>query len=113
MEVALAKPQSDKKSDATYPYNAMPHPNHLPHSGYGGFASNQYGSLGAGYGVGTGFQQVFALICMYVHIVYLLVETISWICTHEQPVIYGRGPMPAGMHMVPMVLPDGQIGYVL
>ncbi|PKI78973.1 hypothetical protein CRG98_000614 [Punica granatum] len=29
------------------------------------------------------------------------------------PVIYGRGPMPSGMHMVPMVLPDGRIGYVL
>ncbi|MCD7458257.1 hypothetical protein HAX54_037697 [Datura stramonium] len=27
--------------------------------------------------------------------------------------IYGRGPMPSGMQMVPMVLPDGQIGYVL
>ena len=31
----------------------------------------------------------------------------------EQPVIYGRGPTPSGMHMVPMVLPDGRIGYVL
>lgn len=30
-----------------------------------------------------------------------------------QPVIYGRGPMPAGMRMVPMVLPDGRLGYVL
>ncbi|KAG6667154.1 hypothetical protein CIPAW_01G081500 [Carya illinoinensis] len=86
LDVALAKPQSDKKSDATHPYNVMPHPNHLSHSGYGGFASNQYASLGAGYGVGTGFQQ---------------------------PVIYGRGPTPAGMHMVPMVLPDGRIGFVL
>ncbi|KAI8001284.1 Heterogeneous nuclear ribonucleoprotein Q [Camellia lanceoleosa] len=28
-------------------------------------------------------------------------------------VIYGRGSMPEGMHMVPMVLPDGRIGYVL
>ncbi|KAL8499591.1 hypothetical protein ACS0TY_019539 [Phlomoides rotata] len=31
----------------------------------------------------------------------------------QQPMIYGRGPMPAGMQMVPMVLPDGRIGYVL
>lgn len=31
----------------------------------------------------------------------------------KQPMIYGRGPMPAGMQMVPMVLPDGRIGYVL
>ncbi|KAJ6821867.1 heterogeneous nuclear ribonucleoprotein R [Iris pallida] len=30
-----------------------------------------------------------------------------------QPMIYGRGPMPAGMRMVPMVLPDGRVGYVL
>lgn len=27
-----------------------------------------------------------------------------------QPMIYGRGPMPSRMHMVPMVLPDGRIG---
>ncbi|KAG2725664.1 hypothetical protein I3760_01G076500 [Carya illinoinensis] len=62
LDVALAKPQSDKKSDATYPYNVMPHPNHLSHSGYGGFSSNQYASIGAGYGVGTGFQQPGAQI---------------------------------------------------
>ncbi|XP_074582759.1 heterogeneous nuclear ribonucleoprotein Q [Curcuma longa] len=30
-----------------------------------------------------------------------------------QPMIYGRGPMPAGMRMVPMMLPDGRLGYVL
>ncbi|BAT09914.1 Os10g0151366, partial [Oryza sativa Japonica Group] len=29
-----------------------------------------------------------------------------------QPMIYGRGPAPARM-MVPMVLPDGRLGYVL
>jgi hypothetical protein len=27
--------------------------------------------------------------------------------------IYGRGPTPAGMAMVPMILPDGRIGHVL
>ncbi|XP_073031545.1 heterogeneous nuclear ribonucleoprotein Q-like isoform X1 [Primulina eburnea] len=31
----------------------------------------------------------------------------------QQPMIYGRGPMPAGMQMVPMVLPDGRIAYFL
>jgi len=31
----------------------------------------------------------------------------------NQPMIYGRGPAPAGMRMVPMVLPDGRLGYVL
>ncbi|KAM3698848.1 hypothetical protein ACB098_06G217600 [Castanea mollissima] len=86
LEVVLAKPQTDKKFEGSYSHNAGPHPNHLPHPGYGGFAGNPYGSLGAGYGVASSFQQ---------------------------PVIYGRGPMPAGMHMVPMVLPDGRIGYVL
>ncbi|PKI53821.1 hypothetical protein CRG98_025827 [Punica granatum] len=30
-----------------------------------------------------------------------------------QPMIYGRGPSPAGMAMMPMLLPDGRIGYVL
>ncbi|KAJ0985529.1 hypothetical protein J5N97_003885 [Dioscorea zingiberensis] len=30
-----------------------------------------------------------------------------------QPMIYGRGQTPAGMAMVPMILPDGRLGYVL
>jgi len=29
------------------------------------------------------------------------------------PMIYGRGQTPGGMAMVPMILPDGRIGYVL
>ncbi|KAK8946288.1 Topless-related protein 1 [Platanthera guangdongensis] len=33
--------------------------------------------------------------------------------SEAKPMIYGRGPMPAGMRMVPMVLPDGRLGYVL
>jgi heterogeneous nuclear ribonucleoprotein R len=113
LEVVLAKPQADKKFEGSYPGNAVPHPNHLPHSGYGGFAGNPYGSLGSGYGVATGFQQVLTWVCMFFHVVSELIEYYLMICTHEQPVIYGRGPMPAGMHMVPMVLPDGRIGYVL
>ncbi|KAI4328971.1 hypothetical protein L6164_021281 [Bauhinia variegata] len=86
LEVVLAKPQTEKKSDGGYGYNPGLHPNHPPHPGYGGFSGNPYGSMGTGYGVTAGFQQ---------------------------PMIYGRGPMPAGMQMVPMVLPDGRIGYVL
>uniref|UniRef100_A0A5B6ZER4 RRM domain-containing protein n=1 Tax=Davidia involucrata TaxID=16924 RepID=A0A5B6ZER4_DAVIN len=85
LDVCLAKPQTEKKFDTASSHNSGPHPSYVPHPGYGGFPGNQYG-LGAGYGVAAGFQQ---------------------------PVIYGRGPMPAGMHMVPMVLPDGRIGYVL
>ncbi|KAJ4955278.1 hypothetical protein NE237_012061 [Protea cynaroides] len=84
LDVSLAKPQNDKKFDAAYSNQPGMFPNYLPYAGYG--LGNPYGTLGAGYGTATGFQQ---------------------------PVIYGRGPMPAGMQMVPMVLPDGQIGYVL
>ncbi|XP_004494860.1 heterogeneous nuclear ribonucleoprotein Q [Cicer arietinum] len=86
LEVVLAKPQAEKKPDGGYAYNPGLHPNHLSHPGYGNFSGNLYGSVGAGYGVAAGYQQ---------------------------PMIYGRGPMPAGMQMVPMVLPDGRIGYVL
>ncbi|KAI4355298.1 hypothetical protein L6164_004086 [Bauhinia variegata] len=86
LEVVLAKPQTEKKSDGGYGHNPGFHPNHPPYPGYGGFSGNPYGSAATGYGVTAGFQQ---------------------------PMIYGRGPMPAGMQMVPMVLPDGRIGYVL
>lgn len=30
-----------------------------------------------------------------------------------QPMVYGRGATPAGLAMIPMLLPDGRIGYVL
>ncbi|XP_052136353.1 heterogeneous nuclear ribonucleoprotein Q-like [Oryza glaberrima] len=50
---------------------------------YGGYMGDPYGAYGGG---GPGFNQ---------------------------PMIYGRGPAPAGMRMVPMVLPDGRLGYVL
>ncbi|KAK2965513.1 hypothetical protein RJ640_008863 [Escallonia rubra] len=85
LEVVLAKPQSDKRSDGANSINA-PAPNYMQHPGYGGFPGNPYVPVGPGYGVTSGFQQ---------------------------PMIYGRGPMPTGMQMVPMVLPDGRIGYVL
>ncbi|KAI3743996.1 hypothetical protein L1987_57068 [Smallanthus sonchifolius] len=86
LEVVLAKPQSDRKSDQTNnPHHSGPHPNYIPHNVYGGFsAASPYGATR--YGVNPSFQQ---------------------------PMIYGRGPVPGGMQMVPMVLPDGQIGYVL
>ncbi|XP_068656312.1 heterogeneous nuclear ribonucleoprotein Q-like [Aristolochia californica] len=50
-----------------------------------GYGLPPYGAFGAGYGA-AGFAQ---------------------------PMIYGRGPTPAGMAMVPMLLPDGRLGYVL
>ncbi|XP_047947335.1 heterogeneous nuclear ribonucleoprotein Q-like isoform X2 [Salvia hispanica] len=86
LEVVLAKPQAERKFDAANPHNAQV-PNYIPHPGYGGIPVNPYASIATGYGGAAGFQQ--------------------------QPMIYGRGPMPSGMQMVPMVLPDGRIGYVL
>ncbi|XP_074279634.1 heterogeneous nuclear ribonucleoprotein Q [Silene latifolia] len=83
LEVMMAKPQTDKKVDAAASFGAAA--TFLPQPAFG-FAGNPYGSVGAGYGVAGGFQQ---------------------------PMIYGRGPMPSNMQMVPMVLPDGRIGYVL
>ena len=38
---------------------------------------------------------------------------LTFILFFPQPMIYGRGPTPSGMRMVPMVLPDGRLGYVL
>lgn len=59
LEVVLAKPQTEKKSDGFYSYNTVPHANHLPHPGYGAFPGNPYGTIGSGYGVAAaGFQQV-------------------------------------------------------
>ncbi|XP_010542795.1 PREDICTED: heterogeneous nuclear ribonucleoprotein R-like isoform X2 [Tarenaya hassleriana] len=83
LEVVIAKPQTEKKTDSSYPYGAVLHPSPFTAApAFGGFAAASYGSLG----VAGGFNQ---------------------------PMIYGRGAMPTGMQMVPMVLPDGRIGYVL
>ncbi|XP_022873955.1 heterogeneous nuclear ribonucleoprotein Q-like isoform X1 [Olea europaea var. sylvestris] len=88
LEVVLAKPQTEKKFDTASPHNSAPMPNYIPHPGYAGIPLNPYAApMASGYGAAAGLQQ--------------------------QPMIYGRGPMPAGMQMVPMVLPDGRIGYVL
>ncbi|MBA0802414.1 hypothetical protein Gohar_012707, partial [Gossypium harknessii] len=62
LEVVLAKPQADKKTDAAYPYIAGLNPNHLQHPGYGGFTGTTYGSPSAGFGAATSFQQVLRLI---------------------------------------------------
>ncbi|KAK4787174.1 hypothetical protein SAY86_011007 [Trapa natans] len=83
LEVVLAKPQSEKKPDT---FNSGIHASHFAGVGYGGVISNPFGAPHSGYGSSSSFHQ---------------------------PMIYGRGPMPSGMHMVPMVLPDGRIGYVL
>ncbi|GAY45798.1 hypothetical protein CUMW_092100 [Citrus unshiu] len=88
LEVALARPQTNKRTEGVYSCAAGVHPSGLPHAGYGSFAGTAYGSVSTGLGVAAGAGL-------------------------QQPMIYGRGRMPAGMHMVPMVLPDGRIGYVL
>ncbi|XP_028063150.1 heterogeneous nuclear ribonucleoprotein Q-like isoform X1 [Camellia sinensis] len=106
LEVCLAKPQSDKKFDWTNPYISGPHPNYIPHPGYGGFPGNPYGSLGGEYGVATGFQQVYwwtginfhlplcdlfdhfsshALALLNSFYAIYLISFISCTCTLEQP----------------------------
>uniref|UniRef100_A0A1D1Y6G9 Heterogeneous nuclear ribonucleoprotein Q n=1 Tax=Anthurium amnicola TaxID=1678845 RepID=A0A1D1Y6G9_9ARAE len=85
IEATLAKPQGDRKIDYA-PNSAKPGllPNYSPYPGYG-YTGDPYGAYSAGYGA-AGFGQ---------------------------PMIYGRGPTPPGMRMVPMMLPDGRLGYVL
>lgn len=116
LEVVLAKPQTDKRTEGVYSHAAGVHPRHLPRAGYGSFAGTAYGSVGTGLGgaAAAGLPQVLEYTCksLFAWIEY------SYNRSHRfarvgQPMIYGRGPMPAGMHMVPMVLPDGRIGYVL
>ncbi|KAJ9540063.1 hypothetical protein OSB04_026569 [Centaurea solstitialis] len=86
LECSLAKPQADQKPSggSSNSQKAALLPSHPPRVGYG-LVGSPYGALSAGYG-GAGYGQ---------------------------PLIYGRGPSTAGMAMMPMLLPDGRIGYVL
>ncbi|KAF3501189.1 hypothetical protein F2Q69_00039429 [Brassica cretica] len=88
LEVVLAKPQAERKHDSSYTYGAAPAPAPAPFAlpTFGGFAAPAYGAMGSGLGIAGSFSQ---------------------------PMIYGRGSMPTGMQMVPMLLPDGRVGYVL
>nr|XP_043632668.1 heterogeneous nuclear ribonucleoprotein Q [Erigeron canadensis]XP_043632669.1 heterogeneous nuclear ribonucleoprotein Q [Erigeron canadensis] len=85
LECSLAKPQADQKSSggSSSSQKAALLPSYPPRVGYG-LVGSPYGALSAGYGAG-----------------------------YTQPLIYGRGPSTAGMAMMPMLLPDGRIGYVL
>ncbi|XVF46918.1 hypothetical protein PTKIN_Ptkin03bG0067000 [Pterospermum kingtungense] len=86
VECSLAKPQADQKtSGVSSSQNSAFLPNYPPHVGSYGLVGGAYGALGSGYGV-AGLAQ---------------------------PLIYGRGSTPTGMSMMPMLLPDGRIGYVL
>ncbi|PWA55666.1 RNA recognition motif domain, Nucleotide-binding alpha-beta plait domain protein [Artemisia annua] len=86
LECSLAKPQADQKTSggASNSQKVALLPHHPPHVGYG-LVGSPYGALTAGY-AGAGYPQ---------------------------PLIYGRAPSTAGMAMMPMLLPDGRIGYVL
>ncbi|KAA8549875.1 hypothetical protein F0562_001559 [Nyssa sinensis] len=85
LECSLAKPQAEQKSvGGSNSQKSGLLSSYPPHVGYG-LVGGAYGALGAGFGA-AGFAQ---------------------------PLIYGRGPTPAGMAMMPMLLPDGRIGYVL
>ncbi|KAJ4876668.1 RNA-binding (RRM/RBD/RNP motifs) family protein [Raphanus sativus] len=86
LEVVLAKPQAERKHDSSYTYGAAPTPAPFALPTFGGFAAPAYGAMGSGLGIAGSFSQ---------------------------PMIYGRGSMPTGMQMVPMLLPDGRVGYVL
>ncbi|KAJ7526846.1 hypothetical protein O6H91_16G043400 [Diphasiastrum complanatum] len=88
LETSLAKPPPEKRNvgaDLSYsPQRAgvLPHSNARGRYSYG---ANIYGMESSSFGGPRGYNQ---------------------------PVIYGRGPPPAGMTMVPMMLPDGRVGYV-
>ncbi|KAM3324930.1 heterogeneous nuclear ribonucleoprotein Q [Capsicum chacoense] len=85
LECSLAKPQADQKSSGgSSSQNGVTLPTYPPRIGYGMMGS-PYGALGAGFG-GPGVAQ---------------------------PMVYGRGATPGGLAMMPMLLPDGRIGYVL
>ncbi|XP_022748308.1 heterogeneous nuclear ribonucleoprotein Q-like [Durio zibethinus] len=85
LECSLAKPQADQKSyGGSGSQKSTLNSSLIPPLGYG-LIGGAYGGLGTGFGP-AGFGQ---------------------------PLIYGRGPTPAGMAMMPMLLPDGRIGYVL
>ncbi|KAK4286342.1 hypothetical protein QN277_002907 [Acacia crassicarpa] len=91
LECSLAKPQVDKSGGSNTQKSGLL-PSYPPHVGYN-LIGGAYGGLGAGYGT-AGLAHVAHLHPL-------------------QPMIHGRGPAPSGMAMMPMLLPDGRIGYVL
>ncbi|GAA0167627.1 hypothetical protein LIER_40420 [Lithospermum erythrorhizon] len=85
LQCSLAKPQADQKpSSGTNLQRTPMYPSYQPPLGYG-LVGPSYGAIGAGYGA-AGFGH---------------------------PMVYGRGAAAGGLSMMPMLLPDGRIGYVL
>ncbi|KAM1757605.1 hypothetical protein ACFX11_006842 [Malus domestica] len=83
LECSLARPQADQKSGGSNSQRSGLLPSYPPR--FVGMAGGAYGGIGAGYGA-AGFPQ---------------------------PLMSGPGPVPAGMAMMPILLPDGRIGYVM
>jgi len=89
LETSLAKPPADKRPLGMEPSYPPQRAGLLPqyqHRGGYGYGADVFSNVGGDYGQARGYNQ---------------------------PMIYGRGPAPAGMTMVPMMLPDGRVGYVL
>lgn len=85
VECSLARPPADQKADGgSNSQKSAVLPSYPPHVGYG-LVGAPYGALGAAAYSGASFAQ---------------------------PMMYGRGHA-SGMAMMPMLLPDGRIGYVL
>ncbi|XP_013629929.1 PREDICTED: heterogeneous nuclear ribonucleoprotein R-like isoform X1 [Brassica oleracea var. oleracea] len=84
LEVVLAKPQAERKHEpSSYAYGAAA-------ATPAPFALPTFGGFAAPPYGAMGIAGSFA-----------------------QPMMYGGGAMPTGMQMVPMLLPDGRVGYVL
>ncbi|KAL0712270.1 hypothetical protein Bca4012_019248 [Brassica carinata] len=85
LEVVLAKPQAERKHEpSSYAYGAAAPTPPAP------FALPTFGGFAAPPYNAMGIAGSFT-----------------------QPMMYGGGAMPTGMQMVPMLLPDGRVGYVL
>ncbi|WCJ41833.1 RNA-binding (RRM/RBD/RNP motifs) family protein [Euphorbia peplus] len=83
LECSLAKPQTDQKTV--------------------GVSNLHKSGLLSGYPPGAGYGMVGGAF-----------GTVGYgAAGFGQPMLYGRGPSPAGMAMMPMLLPDGRVGYVL
>lgn len=92
-------------------------PSQPSYPAYGVSGGDPYGSYVGGYGGGSGYEQVSSYVKSFPFSNKYQLDFKKYksciMNASLQPVIYGRGPMPAGMRMVPMVLPDGRLGYVL
>lgn len=98
LECSLAKPQADQKSSGASSNSHKPAllPTYQPRHNYPLVGGGAYGSGHAGYGAGYGSSYGAGYGAGY-----------------GQQLIFRGGPSPAGMAMMPMLLPDGRIGYVL